>query len=451
MEKENIEKVWELTKVKLAVEEPFFSYLLNVYKVIATDRVPTAGVNGKGTLLINEKWFLERSNADRIFIILHEIMHDVLEHVFRMEELSRLEDVNRFIFNLVGDRIVNASLLRAGYGLPSDAVQPQRDDDKIDIITLYKEFMREKMRKINVVTDLLPEEDEEEGDKKLQDGENQGDSQDDGKDSKDSKEWNKIQNEIQNDEQDNKKCKTQDNNQDGEQNKTQGGKSQDKSSEKWDKTQGGKSQCRATRNSEEWGKIIKEKVIIAKQIGLVPRGLEILISKLLTPKINWKRELRAYITPLMGGRYTFQRPRQRDRFLISTLMPRDGLIANLIVDTSGSISEGELTAFVTEIFGIMKAFKAKLRIIQCDAEVQDDITISKKEEIPTRWKGGGGTKFTEAFELIQKSRAQVNIVLTDGAIYDLNTLPKPCAKTIWLVVNNEDFEPPFGRVLPLRV
>jgi hypothetical protein len=41
--------------------------------------------------------------------------------------------------------------------------------------------------------------------------------------------------------------------------------------------------------------------------------------------------------------------------------------------------------------------------------------------------------------------------MTDGGIFDLNNLPHPGVDVVWVLTNEyERFNPPFGRVAPMR-
>jgi predicted metal-dependent peptidase len=99
----------------------------------------------------------------------------------------------------------------------------------------------------------------------------------------------------------------------------------------------------------------------------------------------------------------------------------------------------------------MRSFTKSIRLIVTDADIQQDIFIDDVKKIPKEFKGRGGTLFSSAFKAISKKPwGNVLIVLTDGEIGDLGSLQKPRAMdVIWCVVNNEKFDPPFGRVVHL--
>jgi predicted metal-dependent peptidase len=77
------------------------------------------------------------------------------------------------------------------------------------------------------------------------------------------------------------------------------------------------------------------------------------------------------------------------------------------------------------------------------------------QDLPTiNTVGRGGTAFSSFFENYKKElgdKFDVIIIMTDGGVWDLNKLISPNIETVWVLTNNyEAFNPPFGRVAPMR-
>jgi len=114
--------------------------------------------------------------------------------------------------------------------------------------------------------------------------------------------------------------------------------------------------------------------------------------------------------------------------------------AGVAIDTSGSISEPLLTAFLCEIDSLIVQTDCEVVLVNCDAEVQQ---VSKHRE-PIRGyaaKGGGGTDFRPGIEALRKAAPDVGVYFTDL----MGTFPekKPEFPLLWLAT--QDLAVPFGR------
>ena len=128
-----------------------------------------------------------------------------------------------------------------------------------------------------------------------------------------------------------------------------------------------------------------------------------------------------------------------------------GLQAAIAIDTSGSISQGQLKKALTEIWGLALAFKAiRFYIMICDADVWDVFELknaTKNKLLKLALRGGGGTDFRPVFKLIkQKYQNMVDclVFFTDG--YGDFPAEKPFYPVYW-VTDSTDVTWPFGRVI----
>ncbi len=62
---------------------PFMVIPLIYVRVVATNAIPTAGVDEKGTLAINPEWWSKLDVEARRFVAVHECMHVCLCHSSR--------------------------------------------------------------------------------------------------------------------------------------------------------------------------------------------------------------------------------------------------------------------------------------------------------------------------------------------------------------------------------
>lgn len=125
----------------------------------------------------------------------------------------------------------------------------------------------------------------------------------------------------------------------------------------------------------------------------------------------------------------------------------------IVIDTSGSCGEELVGRFLNKTYNIlcqMECFADQivLHIIQCDAEVQEDVRIKSlihMEEyiMGIKLKGGGGTDFRPAFDYVEKLRENGEFKRLCGLIYftdGYGTFPgrPPDYKTAFVFVERDD-------------
>lgn len=169
-----------------------------------------------------------------------------------------------------------------------------------------------------------------------------------------------------------------------------------------------------------------------KGVGSVPGELLRWANELLNPQINWKRELagmlRSSLATVLGRKdYTYARPSRRQssmaihdpEFILPSMRkPAPPTIA-IIIDTSGSVQDKEITEFLSEVDGIANAngIAQGITVIPCDAqvgEIQKIRSISGIADI--KLSGGGGTDLRVGIAAAEslKPQPKIVIVLTDG-------------------------------------
>ena len=169
-----------------------------------------------------------------------------------------------------------------------------------------------------------------------------------------------------------------------------------------------------------------------KGVGSVPGELLRWANELLNPQIDWKRELagmmRSSLATVLGRKdYTYARPSRRQssmaihdpEFILPSMRkPAPPTIA-IIIDTSGSVQDKEITEFLSEVDGIASAngIAQGITVIPCDAqvgEIQKIRSISGIADI--KLIGGGGTDLRVGIAAAEslKPQPKIVIVLTDG-------------------------------------
>ena len=175
--------------------------------------------------------------------------------------------------------------------------------------------------------------------------------------------------------------------------------------------------------AEEMDQAIRQGALLAgKQGGDVPRSFKDLMAS----KVDWREQLREFITAISAGKddSTWRRPNRRwlqhDMYLPSTISQTMGKMC-VVVDTSGSISTELVSRFLSEIVSICDTVTPEqLHLICCDAQVAshdvfDPTTYPELAQI-REFRGGGGTDMPEALRYIDKNNIDpvLTLVLTDG-------------------------------------
>jgi predicted metal-dependent peptidase len=213
----------------------------------------------------------------------------------------------------------------------------------------------------------------------------------------------------------------------------------------------------AERNQAAWDTEVASAIASAKAQGKLPLELQRVLDAVLEPKVDWREQIQALFARKIGsGTFDWRRP---DRRLITRDIyapGRSGFGAGTVVvgiDTSGSIGSRELDMFMAEMAGILEDVRPKrLVIMWCDAKVHrldeaeeaGDLNTIRAKGAP----GGGGTDFRPVFDRIEKEGLQPEalVYLTDG----LGSFPQsaPSYPVIWgNIYPNSKY--PFGDVVDI--
>lgn len=381
-------------RIGLLLKHPFFGNMATRLRVQECDDwCPTAATDGRN-LYYNTQFFNAMSNKEIEFVIAHEILHCVFDH------LTRREDRDPKLYNIAADYIVNNMLVRDRIGTKPTLVDCFQDFkyDNWSSEAVYDDLFKNS-KKINIdeLGDLLDE---------------HIDWGDDGDDEGDGKDGNKP------------------------------GKGRPKYS---------KEELQQIRDE------IKEAMIQASQAagaGNTPAGVNRLIQELTEPKMNWRQLLRQQIQSTIRSDYTFSRP-NRKGWHMGAVLPGMNFAETIDIavgiDMSGSISNAQGSDFLSEIKGIMEEFKDYQIKIWCfDTKVynEQDFSADGGTDISEySVVGGGGTDF-DANWIYMKDQGitpKKFIMFTDGYPFGSWGDELYC-DTVFIIHSNRDknLEAPFG-------
>lgn len=222
-----------------------------------------------------------------------------------------------------------------------------------------------------------------------------------------------------------------------------------------DKSKWGNGNKTKSREQEaKWKNIGKQAMEQAKSKGKLPSGLDRMFKEL-EPKEDWRQVLLSYVQPYSND-YSFN-PTDR-RFLDEDFALPDIQMGEKIdwlaiaIDTSGSIQENELNAFISEIRAILGSFdKIKVQLTFCDASASPFVELEEFDKSKIKPTGGGGTDFRPVFELIKKEQSNPVALcyFTDG--FGEFPTKKPDYDVIWISTSGNDVTYPFGKKLPYNI
>lgn len=202
--------------------------------------------------------------------------------------------------------------------------------------------------------------------------------------------------------------------------------------------------------------IVKDVVdqVVQKCQGHVPGHLQSAIEALSKPAVRWRELLRHYIGKHVGNqRKTYsRRNRRHDEFGIAGISRHAAATCNIIIDTSGSVSQKELEQFFTEIDSI--ASRAKIMVLQWDHAMQGFALYRRNSWKTWAIHGRGGTDMIAPIQyLIDESLiADVQIMLTDGECQWMEA-SKVNFPFITVITRGEDQTkgPGYGHVVRIKV
>jgi len=388
-----------VARIGLLLRHPFFGNMATRLRIQeGDDWLGTAAVDGRN-LYFNTQFFNALSNKEIEFVIAHEILHCVFDH------LGRREGRDPMIYNIAADYIVNNLLVRDRIGqIPK-------------LVDCFQDFKYENWSSEDVYDDIFNKYDEEEL-KQL------GELLDEHID------W---------------------------ESEGAGEGQGDKPGKEGDKPGKG----RPSYSKDELKKIrdeIKESMINAAQsagAGNTPAGVQRMIKEMTEPKMNWRQILRQQIQSTIKSDFSFSRPSRKGQ-MSGAILPgmnfSNTIDICISIDMSGSIGNAQAKDFLGEVKGIMDEFPDYNIKIWCfDTKVynEQDFTADNGENLEDyEVMGGGGTDFDANWNYMKEHDINPKkfIMFTDG--YPWNSWgDEDYCDTIFVIHSHHDknLEAPFGQ------
>jgi len=202
------------------------------------------------------------------------------------------------------------------------------------------------------------------------------------------------------------------------------------------------------RNAQEQARIIAE----TSMHGTLPSYFNREFGAVKASQLNWRHYLWRFLVHTPMDFSGFDRRFIGQRIYLDALEGESVQIV-VAVDTSGSIMDEQIRAFLGEVQGILRAYPhLKCDLYFIDTEAHGPHRLTAHSPLPTPV-GGGGTDFRPFFEQIERnydlSAALVGVYLTDG--YGEFPETPPRFPLLWVVtaggLDAEYFR--FGEVIRL--
>lgn len=211
-------------------------------------------------------------------------------------------------------------------------------------------------------------------------------------------------------------------------------------------------------NSDITKEVIRQAVQKAKEesdrmAGNMPGSLDEYIKDLLAPPVvPWQAVLRRFVANSVkaGHKKSWKKPSRRYGESQKGHLPARQMKLTVAIDTSGSISDDDLQAFVAELRAIQRSYKSKITMIECDYIVQREYSLDRYTAIKTNFQGRGGTSFVPVFEYITEKKIKTDALLYFTDLFGDFPLHKPLYPVLWVSVGGKIDGFPWGEVLDIE-
>ena len=417
-----------LSRMRILVNNGFYGLLLMHMIFTIDESCETAATDGK-RIVFGPAFLDALDDSELDFIMMHEIMHVVLQHCFRGDGLDTGQ------FNIACDIVVNSNILLSN-NMDVKTITLKKYGESMHMTPNGKEGYEYTAEQVYA---MLPPPPPNRKPVSMPSGSGNGENEADGDEAAGSA---------------------------LERAKQKQGKKSDSPPTWDDHTRWGMEEDDDTLR-DVWVKRFEdacEAISIrdpSNQRGLLPLCAERLLKELRKPQIDWRTILNDFIQEEITD-YSFTPPDRRfdeSPFFLPDFSDKEDIVENILfmIDTSGSMSDDMITAAYSEVKGAIDQFDGKLKgwLGFFDAAIVEPKPFESEDEFKViKPVGGGGTDFQIIFEYVYKHMSDKElasiIILTDGYA------PFPKEKlsmgipVLWLL-NNEEVDPPWGKVARIVV
>jgi predicted metal-dependent peptidase len=384
----------------VTVPFPHLAGLAAATRVALDERVPTVGVFASGRLVANPQFVGRLKDSELVFVLAHELLH------LALRTHDRAKGADRVQFNYAHDYIIN-DILRAELGfttIPAGGLDMPGAREKSAEEILLEMRRNDPQVKTRVFEgEAIPA-------RRMFGGGGHDDA---------------------------------------------GDVLRDATEREWFPGDAAEQEARAAAVKALAGKALGLAAAMGKLKGA--RGAEPGASRQMVSALRglyrppWELALQRWLESVAPGERTFVRPSRRGAERTDVVLPgrrREGWILNVVLDTSGSMTD-ELPRALGAIAEFCDAAGVdQVRLLQCDAAVTSDETITPVELAEREIAGYGGSDLSPAMvRLAEDPHVRAAVVITDGDIaYPREAVPY---EVLWVTPAPGAFRPPYGRVIAM--
>lgn len=185
--------------------------------------------------------------------------------------------------------------------------------------------------------------------------------------------------------------------------------------------------------------------------GSIPGDIQIILDRLLKPKLPWQKLLLKYFRAYAKSDYSWQKPNRRflPDFYLPSMHSTSLMDMAVAVDVSGSVTDAEFNRIMSETGGLLRMLKpAKMTLLQFDTAVRNVTPIKDFKKLASvEFKGRGGTRINPVMQWAEENKPKLLLVFSDGEFRQATIDPSRHTDVIWLVYDNPKFTAPFGKVV----
>ena len=349
-------------KLRFMSTNRFFASILLHFKLKENTEIETMGVDAYGNMYYNPKFVVDLVDDDLRFVMCHEVLHVILRHCYRTpEEFKKHDFAKREIWNYAIDAVVNDILMtKEGMKPTKDLGGIIRNEPGIlrlkignktaDIVVSDKPSEMIYFEILKLFKDQI---------KKIEMIQSQSEAEDIFQRTIGNKGFDEHR--IGKSEEKESKNNSNSSNSSSNSNSLSTGK-------EGDENEGQLSEAEMDALDRKWGSIAASANMEDPTNSRNNGGgwLNRLFDALSRPQLNWRTLLRRHIKETIPYDSSYKKPRRRT-YSVGVYYPVTFYKPHIItvaIDVSGSISEDDLNKFISEVYGITRAYpNVKIRVL----------------------------------------------------------------------------------------
>ena len=407
-------------RMRILNSHGFFGMLLMNIGYGLDENMETAATNGEKIVFSPD--FMDSLNDKELdFVMMHEILHVALQHCLRGSKWDARA------FNIACDIVVNSNIMKAN-GNDKSSITLREWGESMHLVPDGKEGWNYTAEE---VYDMLPKS------KKSSSGNGQGNEE------------NSTDN--------------------ASLSKTNSSASEDKGAGcvGWDDhSKWGSVKDEDGSLADTWANRVRDAAAAIEIInstsgrGTLPLCVDRMLKEMRDATLDWKTMLNNFLREEICD-YSFSPPDRRfdeTGFYLPDFNETDFFAEDILfmIDTSGSMSDKDISDAYSEIKGAIDQFGGKLKgwLGFFDAAVVDPVPFMSEDEFRLiKAKGGGGTRFDIIFKYVREKMSdrlpKSIVILTDGFAPMPEEREAADIPVLW-IVNNDRVEIPWGRCARIK-